>query len=119
VSGKQDELRPIVLTVTIAPSKRGGRGIVVTGAPEGELPAVYTGAFSDLHRLIDQVWIEVNTRKPLVVTRKGKAVAESDASEDAATEAVVAPAPTQEQLDEARAEMVAEVADKMEADHVE
>ena len=71
----------IVITLTVYPphATNGARPVIVTGAPEGELPSVFRGGFSDLHRLIDQAWIEVNTRKPLVVapatkkSGKGKA----------------------------------------------
>ncbi len=60
--------KKIVFTATVYPATDGNPPtVMVTCAPEGELPSVYKGGFSDLHRLMDQAWVEINTRKPLVI----------------------------------------------------
>jgi len=83
----------IVITLTVYPphATNGARPVIVTGAPEGELPSVFRGGFADLHRLIDQAWIEINTRKPLVVKppskKAGKVeVGETESPEDETAE---------------------------------
>lgn len=70
MSTKPTEPKPITLTIVVLPIKNGKRSIVVSGAPEGEMPIVETGVFADLHRLIDQVWLTLLQRKPQVVTIK-------------------------------------------------
>lgn len=63
--------KDIVLTITAQPvDGKGKRKIVVAGAREGEMPLIRTGTFADLYKLIDDVWIEVNTRTGAAV--KGK-----------------------------------------------
>ncbi len=104
---KSDGQEKIVIVIEVAPPKDGKRRILVTGAPVGELPAVYTGVFADLHKLVDQVWIAVNTRKPLPVTsRKGRGAGPAP---DAVPDAALTPASDDDQAD-ARREMVEHVA---------
>lgn len=82
-----------VITITIYPAKNGKRRIVMTGAPEGEMPEVRTGVFAELHRLVDDVWATLLKRKPQVVKVKaGKAekssapdAPENDEANDAPT----------------------------------
>ncbi len=61
------EDKDIILTVSIGPLKNGKRKVVVSGAPEQEMPVVKIGAFPDLHRLVDGVWVELAKREPQVV----------------------------------------------------
>lgn len=63
------EPKPVVLTVTIFPLKNGKRPLVISGAPDGEMPVVRTGNFSEIHRLFDELWLEMIKRKPKVVAR--------------------------------------------------
>lgn len=62
----QPEPKPIVMTIAVYPPRKGQRQIVVSGAPEGELPAVRSGVFADLHQMINQMWMELIKRKPQV-----------------------------------------------------
>lgn len=62
-----DKPSDIIITIQISPLANGKRKIVVSGAPEKEMPAVYAGTFQDLHQLIDTTWRELMTRKPQVV----------------------------------------------------
>jgi hypothetical protein len=61
---------PIVLTLTIYPPKKQQRKIVVTGAPEGEMPLLLEGVFAERHTLLDQAFTAVLKREPQVVTTK-------------------------------------------------
>lgn len=40
--------------------------IVVSAAPDGELPIIRTGVFAQLHPLINEVWAELQRRDPLL-----------------------------------------------------
>lgn len=74
----------VVITATIYPVKDGKRKIVVSGAQEGEMPAVCSGVFSELHDLVNAVWLTLQTRKPQVVRRASdKAGTAPEASGDA------------------------------------
>ena len=74
--------KKILITVSIYPTgKDGVRLVIVTGAPEGELPIAYHGAFSEIHQMIDRAWIEINTRKPLVVKSATKKAGETESPE--------------------------------------
>lgn len=61
---------PIVLTLTIYPPKKNQRRVVVTGAPEGEMPLLLAGLFAQRHALLDQAFTAVLKRAPQVVTTK-------------------------------------------------
>ena len=74
------EDKPVVITVTVLPLKNGKRRIMVSGAPEGEMPLVARGVFADLHKLIGQMWLAIQTREPQVVTVKA-AKAKNDKAE--------------------------------------
>ncbi len=65
-----DDPKPIVLTMTIFPPKKGVRKVVVTGAPDGEMPLLLAGVFAERHTLIDQAFSGVLKRDPQVVTVK-------------------------------------------------
>ena len=65
-----DKPSDIILTITVSPLANSKRQVLVSGAPEKEMPVVRTGLFPELHGLIDQVWIELMKRKPQVVTVK-------------------------------------------------
>lgn len=65
-----DKPSDIILTITIAPAVNGKRKIIVSGAPEKEMPVVRTGMFPDLHRLLDETWVELMKRQPQIVTIK-------------------------------------------------
>lgn len=79
-----NELKPIVLTVTIYPPKKGVRKVVVTGAPEGEMPLLLEGVFAERHALIDQAFSGVLKRDPQVVTLKEEKPAKSKSKGTAA-----------------------------------
>lgn len=61
-----DNDKPIILTVTVYPIKGSKRPIVVSGAPDGEMPIVHSGAFAEVHQLINRTWAELLKRKPQV-----------------------------------------------------
>lgn len=61
---------PIVLTLTIYPPKKNQRHVVVTGAPEGEMPLLLEGVFAERHALLDQAFTTVLKRAPQTITLK-------------------------------------------------
>jgi hypothetical protein len=63
-----DPILPVVLTVTVYPPKKGVRKVVVSGAPEGEMPLMLTGLFQDRHTLLDQAYAQCLKRDPQLVT---------------------------------------------------
>jgi hypothetical protein len=63
-----DPILPVVLTVTVYPPKKGKRMVVVSGAPEGEMPLLLTGLFQDRHALLDQAYAQCLKRDPQLVT---------------------------------------------------
>ena len=67
-----DPILPIVLTVTVYPPKKNKRRVVVSGAPEGEMPLLLTGLFQERHALLDQAYAECLKRKPQLVTIEEK-----------------------------------------------
>jgi hypothetical protein len=88
-----DPILPIVLTVTVYAPKKGVRKVVVSGAPEGEMPLLLTGVFQDRHTLLDQAYAQCLKRDPQLVTiaepkaKAGKAksiTAGADEDEEAA-----------------------------------
>lgn len=79
---------PVVITITVMPLKDGKRRVLVSGAPDGEMPVVKAGLFADLHRLLDETWIALLKRKPQVVKRPApKQTAESKEQEAGVQEA--------------------------------
>lgn len=65
-----DAPKPITLIVTIYPPKKGQRHVMVSGAPEGEMPLLFTGIFQERHALLDQAFAGVLKREPQIVTLK-------------------------------------------------
>ncbi|MGV0976389.1 MAG: hypothetical protein ACOYBO_10715 [Azonexus sp.] len=63
-----NDQKPITLIVTIYPLKKNTRRVVVSGAPEGEMPLIMDGLFPDRHALLDRVFALVLKRDPQVVT---------------------------------------------------
>ena len=66
----------IIITATVAPLKSGKRAVIVSAAPEGELPVILSGNFDELKTLFDEAWLALLKRKPVVVpdkARKGEA----------------------------------------------
>jgi hypothetical protein len=63
-----DPILPVVLTVTVYPPKKNKRLVVVSGAPEGEMPLLLTGLFQDRHTLLDQAYAQCLKRDPQLVT---------------------------------------------------
>jgi hypothetical protein len=61
--------KTILITITVKPPKSGKRPITVSAAPEGEMPLLLTGQFSERHQLLDQIFAELLKRKPKVVTK--------------------------------------------------
>lgn len=66
IMAKQTQPKPITIAVLVAPPTKEGRLIVVSAAPEGELPVIKTGVFAQLHPLINEVWGELQRREPLL-----------------------------------------------------
>jgi hypothetical protein len=90
---KTDAAKPITLIVTIYPPKHGVRKLIVSGAPEGEMPVLLGGPFQDRHGLLDQAYAAVLKRDPQRVTiaepkpsKKAKAKVDDDAGDDEAEE---------------------------------
>ena len=66
----------IIITATVAPLKGGKRAVLVSAAPDGELPVILSGNFADLKNLFDEAWLALLKREPVVVpdkARKGEA----------------------------------------------
>ena len=78
----------IIITATVAPLKGGKRAVIVSAAPEGELPVILSGNFDELKTLFDEAWLALLKRKPVVVPDKARKVeAEKPApNKDAAPE---------------------------------
>jgi len=62
-----DAPKPITLIVTIYPPKKNVRHVMVSGAPEGEMPLLLTGTFQERHTLLDQAFAGVLKREPQFV----------------------------------------------------
>ena len=78
----------IIITATVAPLKGGKRAVIVSAAPEGELPVILSGNFAELKTLFDDAWLALLKREPVVVPDKARKVeAEKPApNKDAAPE---------------------------------
>ena len=78
----------IIITATVAPLKSGKRAVIVSAAPEGELPVILSGNFDELKTLFDEAWLALLKREPVVVPDKARKVeAEKPApNKDAAPE---------------------------------
>lgn len=70
VNKTTDDPKPITLIVTIYPPKKNVRHVMVSGAPEGEMPLLFTGIFQERHALLDQAFAGVLKREPQIVTLK-------------------------------------------------
>lgn len=62
-----DKPNDIIITITIAPAVNGKRKVLISGAPEKEMPIVRAGVFADVHRLFDETWVALMKREPQVV----------------------------------------------------
>lgn len=69
--------RTIIITCTILPLKGKQRPVLVSAAPQGEMPIVFKGVFQELHGLINQAFGQVVKRDPQVVTVKTAKSAET------------------------------------------
>lgn len=92
VNKTTDDPKPITLIVTIYPPKKGIRPVMVSGAPEGEMPLLFTGIFQERHALLDQAFAGVLKREPQIVTLKADKASTAksitgDASDDETEEA--------------------------------
>lgn len=76
-----------IITLTIKEPKGQGRPIVISAAPEGEMPIIRTGLFQDRHQLLDDIWAELLTRKPKLVKVADKKSQPAGKSQDGAPEA--------------------------------
>jgi len=102
-----DKGKNTVIQIVIAPPGKTGRGVIVSGAPAGEMPIIKTGQFAQMQQLVGQVWRELATREPQVpdltvkataakpaakATGKGKAKGKPEAATEAVAEVVAEPA---------------------------
>ena len=62
----------IIITATVAPLKNGKRAVIVSAAPEGELPVILSGNFAELKTLFDDAWLALLKREPVVVPEKAR-----------------------------------------------
>ena len=62
----------IIITATVAPLKGGKRAIIVSAAPEGELPVILSGNFAERKILFDEAWLALLKREPVVVPEKAR-----------------------------------------------
>ena len=77
----------IIITATVAPLKNGKRAVIVSAAPEGELPVILSGNFAELKTLFDDAWLALLKRQPVIVPEKvRKGEAEKPAPKDTAPE---------------------------------
>lgn len=65
-----NEPKPITIIVNIFPPRKDKRRVVVSAAPEGEMPVLFEGLFPDRHALLDQAFAAVLKRDPQIVTVK-------------------------------------------------
>lgn len=72
--------KAITIITTVHPAKKNKRAVTVSAAPEGEMPLVLTGQFSERHTLADQAFAALLNRKPQTV----KVAASSSKSKKAA-----------------------------------
>lgn len=91
-STASNDPKPITLIVTIYPPKKNVRHVMVSGAPEGEMPLLFTGIFQERHALLDQAFAGVLKREPQIVTLKADKASTAksitgDASDDETEEA--------------------------------
>ena len=70
VSSQKSDEKAMTIITTILPPKKGVRRLVISAAPEGEMPVVLTGEFSVRHALMDRAYAAVLRRDPQVVTVK-------------------------------------------------
>ncbi len=74
------EPKEITLIVSIYPPKKGQRRVVISGAPEGEMPLIVEGLFPERHTLLDRAFADLLKRKPQIV--KVSASAKSKSADD-------------------------------------
>lgn len=112
---------PIIITLEIFPADgKGKRKLIVSGAPQHEMPVVRTGLFAQRHDLLDEVWIALGTRKPQVV--KVKATTEKkdgQADEDEKAEGAETTAATGETANEETVPEAESAESESETDQVE
>jgi hypothetical protein len=63
------DTKDIVILMTVS-EKAKMLKIVISGAPQGEMPVICSGLFADRYKLLDQVWVEIKKRQPQVVKVK-------------------------------------------------
>lgn len=85
--------KSIVITITVLPFAKGKRRLIVSGAPQGEMPVVHTGEFAQVHQLINSAWAELVRRKPQVPKVK-RIPSEATAAGGATVGETVAPVTT-------------------------
>ncbi len=74
-----------IITITVSPVANGKRRVLISGAPEQEMPVVRVGTFAELHHLLDEVWVMLQKRKPQVVKVKAEKPAAKPTAKTAAT----------------------------------
>ena len=86
--------KSIVITITVLPFNKGKRKLIVSGAPQGEMPVVHTGEFAQVHQLVNAAWSELVRRKPQVPKVKATAAGGATVGETVAPQGdqLVAPA---------------------------
>ena len=63
----------IVITFEIgAPDKKGIRPILASAGRANELPLIATGTFAERHALLDNLWMQLAKREPLIVDSDSK-----------------------------------------------
>jgi len=63
--------KPILLTIGVyPPNKKNERRIIISGAPDGEMPVLLTGLFPERHALLDRAYAQILKRDPQLVTLK-------------------------------------------------
>ena len=77
--------KSLLITIEIAPPHKGARAIIVSGAPDGEIPTIRSGVFADLHGLVNATWAELQRREPQVPNVDAAPLPTASASQSAVT----------------------------------
>jgi hypothetical protein len=78
--------KPIVLTVTILPLKGKKRPVIISGAPQGEMPIIKSGVFQEMQALIFSIYGQIVNREPQTVTLKESKSAKTKTNKTRAAE---------------------------------
>jgi hypothetical protein len=108
------------ITFDFDPSKPKARNTIISAARKGEMPVVKLGAFGERHKLLDEVYGEVLTRKAkpvkLSAPKNTKAKADQLVHSEESTDATPSAEPEAQDMPPLEESQVTEVADDVQPD---